>query len=70
MFAGLVLVFVPTLGEYVIPDLLGGPGAETVGHVLWTEFFGNSDWPTAAAVATAFIALLLPVAVFGWNREA
>jgi len=67
VLAGIVLVFIPTTGEYVIPELLGGPGSETIGRVLWTEFFGNHDWPTAAALATAFIALLLPAAAIAWD---
>ena len=66
--AGFVLVFIPTTGEYVIPELLGGPGAQTIGRVLWTEFFDNHDWPMAAALAVALILLLLPAAVVGWRR--
>ncbi len=65
VWAGLLLVFIPAMGEYVIPELLGGPSAETVGRVLWGEFFANHDWPTAAAVACALVAvLLLPAAVW------
>ncbi|MBC7800597.1 MAG: ABC transporter permease [Gemmatimonadaceae bacterium] len=60
--AGLALVFIPAMGEYVIPELLGGPGAQTIGRALWNEFFSNRDWPMAAAVANALlIALLLPM---------
>ena len=62
--AGLALVFIPAVGEYVIPELLGGPGAQTIGRALWNEFFSNHDWPMAAAVATALLAVLLvPMAV-------
>ena len=62
--AGLALVFIPAVGEYVIPELLGGPGAETIGRALWNEFFSNRDWPMAAAVATALLAgLLVPMVV-------
>ena len=62
--AGLALVFIPAMGEYVIPELLGGPGAQTIGRALWNEFFANHDWPTAAAVATALLgALLVPMAL-------
>jgi len=58
--AGLLLVFVPALGEFLIPDLLGGPGTPMLGHVLWTEFFANRAWPVAAALAmTLLLALFL-----------
>jgi putrescine transport system permease protein len=67
--AGLVLVFIPTAGEYVIPELLGGPGAETIGRVLWTEFFDNHDWPMAASAAVVLIALLLPASSLAWRRQ-
>jgi putrescine transport system permease protein len=59
--AGVLLVFIPAAGEYVIPDLLGGPQAQLIGRVLWQEFFQNSDWPTASAIACALLALLLLV---------
>jgi putrescine transport system permease protein len=62
--AGLALVFMPAVGEYVIPELLGGPSAQTIGRALWNEFFENHDWPMAAALANALlIGLLLPLAV-------
>jgi putrescine transport system permease protein len=61
VLAGSALVFIPSVGEYVIPELLGGPGAQTIGRVLWTEFFGNRDWPTASALATVVLVLLLVV---------
>ncbi len=62
--AGLALVFIPAVGEYVIPELLGGPGAQTVGRALWNEFFANRDWPMAAALANALlIVLLVPMAL-------
>jgi putrescine transport system permease protein len=67
--AGLVLVFIPTAGEYVIPELLGGPSAQTIGRTLWTEFFDNHDWPMAAAVAVALIVLLLPAAGLAWRNR-
>jgi putrescine transport system permease protein len=51
--AGCALVFVPSVGEYVIPELLGGPGAQTIGRTLWSEFFDNRDWPTACARAAS-----------------
>jgi putrescine transport system permease protein len=56
--AGALLVFIPAIGEFVIPDLLGGPGALMVGKVLWQEFFDNVDWPAAAAVAMVLVLLL------------
>jgi putrescine transport system permease protein len=60
--AGLALVFMPAVGEYVIPELLGGPSAQTLGRALWNEFFENHDWPMAAALANALlIGLLLPL---------
>jgi len=62
--AGLALVFIPAVGEYVIPELLGGPGAQTIGRALWNEFFANRDWPMASALATALLAfLLVPMAL-------
>ena len=59
--AGVALVFVPAIGEYVIPALLGGPQAELVGTVLWGEFFANRDWPTASAVAVWLLVVLVVV---------
>jgi putrescine transport system permease protein len=53
-----LLVFIPAIGEFVIPDLLGGPRTLMVGKVLWQEFFDNVDWPAAAAVAMLLIAIL------------
>ncbi len=61
--AGLVLVFVPVAGEYVIPEMLGGPGSRTMGRVIWQEFFDNHDWPLAAALSLALLAVLLVPAV-------
>ncbi len=57
-WAGVLLVFVPALGEYVIPELMGGPQAQMLGRVLWEEFFTNRDWPTASALAIVMLALL------------
>ena len=57
--AGCMLVCIPAVGEYVIPELLGGPGAQLVGRVLWSEFFTNRDWPMASALAVALLVLLL-----------
>jgi putrescine transport system permease protein len=61
--AGVLLVFVPAVGEFVIPDLLGGPDSLMIGKVLWDEFFTNRDWPVASALAVAMLVLLVvPVA--------
>ncbi len=57
--AGVLLVFIPMCGEFVIPDLLGGPGTLMIGKVLWDEFFTNRDWPMASAVAIAMLVFLL-----------
>jgi putrescine transport system permease protein len=57
--AGCLLVFIPMVGEFVIPDLLGGPDTLMIGKVLWDEFFTNRDWPVASAVAIAMLALLV-----------
>jgi putrescine transport system permease protein len=56
--AGSLLVFIPAVGEFVIPDLLGGPNTLMVGKLLWQEFFDNVDWPAAAAVAMALVVAL------------
>jgi putrescine transport system permease protein len=66
--AGFLLVFIPALGEFVIPELLGGPGAQTLGRVLWDEFFANHDWPAAAALALLLLALLAMPAAW-WQRR-
>lgn len=69
VFAGLLLVFIPAVGEYVIPELLGGPGAETAGRVLWNSFFQERDWPTSAALAVVMLVLLLaPAAIWQWRQ--
>jgi putrescine transport system permease protein len=63
--AGCMLVFIPAVGEFVIPDLLGGPDTLVIGKVLWAEFFDNRDWPTASAVAVAMLVLLVvPIMIF------
>ena len=58
--AGFLLVFIPAMGEAVIPELLGPPEARLVGRVLWEEFFRNRDWPLAAAVAVLLLLVLIP----------
>ena len=63
--AGSMLVFIPAVGEYVIPELLGGPDTLMIGRVLWDEFFSNNDWPMASAVAVVMILLImLPMAIY------
>ena len=57
--AGCMLVFIPAVGEFVIPALLGGPGSLMIGRVLWEEFFNNRAWPIASAVAIAMLLLLV-----------
>jgi putrescine transport system permease protein len=65
IIAGSMLVAIPVVGEFVIPELLGGPDTLMIGKVLWDEFFNNRDWPVAAAVSTAMLLLLLaPILVF------
>jgi putrescine transport system permease protein len=60
--AGSLLVLIPAIGEFVIPDLLGGPDTLMIGKVLWDEFFNNRDWPVAAAVAVVLVmALAVPL---------
>ena len=61
VLAGSALVFVPAVGEYIIPELLGGPGARLIGRVLWDEFFNNRDWPMAASLAWALLVVLVLV---------
>jgi putrescine transport system permease protein len=63
--AGCGLVFIPAVGEFVIPEMLGGPNAAMIGRVLWNEFFANRDWPTASAVAVAMLVfLVVPIMLF------
>lgn len=57
--AGSMLVFIPAVGEFVIPELLGGPNTLMIGKVLWEEFFLNRDWPVASALAMVMLLLLL-----------
>jgi len=65
IIAGAMLVFIPCIGEYVIPELLGGPETLMIGRVLWDEFFSNNDWPMASAVAVVMILLIIvPLALF------
>ncbi|MDX2223894.1 MAG: ABC transporter permease subunit [Rhodospirillaceae bacterium] len=62
--AGCLLVFVPAVGEFVIPELMGGADTLMIGRVLWNEFFSNRDWPLAAAVSVVLLAVLVaPIAL-------
>jgi putrescine transport system permease protein len=63
--AGAILCFIPIVGEFVIPDLLGGSNAMMIGQTLWLEFFGNRDWPVASAVAVVLLAILIvPLVIY------
>jgi putrescine transport system permease protein len=69
IIAGSMLVFIPAVGEYVIPELLGGSSTLMIGRVLWDEFFSNNDWPMASAVAVVMILLiLLPMAIYNKSQ--
>ena len=63
--AGCFLVFIPAIGEYVIPELLGDARTQMIGRTLWNEFFANRDWPVASAVAVVLLlVLVIPIMVF------
>ncbi|NQD38284.1 ABC transporter permease subunit [Permianibacter sp. IMCC34836] len=65
IIAGAMLVFIPAVGEFVIPEILGGPDQLMIGKVLWQEFFNNRDWPVASAVAiTMLVVLIAPITIF------
>lgn len=65
IIAGALLVFIPAVGEFVIPDLLGGSDTLMIGRTLWVEFFNNRDWPFASTVAIVLLVMLvLPIALF------
>jgi putrescine transport system permease protein len=70
VIAGCFLVFIPAVGEFVIPDLLGGSDTEMIGKVMWDEFFSTRDWPAASAVAVVLLLLLVvPIAIYQ-NQQA
>ncbi|WP_420858270.1 ABC transporter permease subunit [Marivivens marinus] len=70
IIAGCFLVFIPALGEFVIPSLLGGSGTLMIGKVLWEEFSSNRDWPVASAVAIILLLILIiPIILFQKNQE-
>lgn len=69
--AGSLLVFIPAVGEFVIPALLGGPDTLMIGKVLWSEFFSNRDWPVASAVATVMlVVLVVPIMLLRLAQQA
>ncbi len=70
IIAGCMLVMIPAIGEFVIPEMLGGPDTLMIGRVLWGEFFNNRDWPAASAVAIVLLVLLLiPILVFNRAQQ-
>ena len=63
--AGALLCFIPIVGEFVVPDLLGGSESQMIGQTLWMEFFANKDWPAASAVAVVLLCLLVvPILIY------
>jgi putrescine transport system permease protein len=70
ILAGSMLVFIPAVGEFVIPALLGGPNALMIGRILWDEFFANRAWPVASAVAILLLILLVPFMMWYQNVQA
>jgi putrescine transport system permease protein len=70
IIAGAMLVFIPSVGEFVIPELLGGSDTLMIGKILWQEFFNNRDWPVASAVAIVMLILLLVPIMMFHNSEA
>ena len=70
IIAGCFLVFIPALGEFVIPSLLGGSGTLMIGKVLFEEFFANRDWPVASAVAVVLLLILIiPIVLYQRNEQ-
>ena len=70
IIAGCFLVFIPAIGEFVIPSLLGGSQTLMIGKVLWEEFFNNRDWPVASAVAVVLLLILvIPIVLFQRNEQ-
>jgi putrescine transport system permease protein len=70
VIAGCMLVFIPAVGEFVIPDLLGGSETLMIGRVLWNEFYANTDWPLASAVATILLLVLVVPIIFFQHMQA
>lgn len=69
IIAGSMLVFIPALGEYVVPELLGGKDSILIGRILWQEFFNNRDWPLASAVAITMLTILAIPIVWFFNSQ-
>ena len=69
IIAGIILVFLPSIGEFVIPEILGGPETVTIGRVLWWEFFNNRNWPLASAVAVLMVLLFVVPIMILRNRQ-
>ena len=70
VLAGCFLVFIPAVGEFVIPDLLGGSETLMIGKTLWSEFFNNRDWPVSSAVAVILLlVLVIPIVLFQRNQQ-
>jgi putrescine transport system permease protein len=70
IIAGCLLCFIPIVGEFVIPDLLGGSEGMMIGQTLWVEFFGNRDWPVASALAILLLSILLVPIMFYQRQQA
>ena len=69
IIAGIILVFLPSIGEFVIPEILGGPETVTIGRVIWWEFFNNRNWPLASAIAVLLVLLfVIPIMILK-NRQ-
>tara|TARA_R110002020_G_scaffold15143_13_gene53832 strand:+ start:1041 stop:2033 length:993 start_codon:yes stop_codon:yes gene_type:complete len=68
--AGCFLVFIPAVGEFVIPDLLGGSQTLMIGRTLWTEFFNNRDWPLSSAIAVVLLLILVIPIMYFQNHQA
>ena len=70
VIAGCFLVFIPAVGEFVIPDLLGGSETLMIGKTLWNEFFNNRDWPVSSAVAVILLlVLVIPIVLFQRSQQ-
>ena len=69
VIAGALLCFIPIVGEFVIPDLLGGSDSMMIGQTMWVEFFSNRDWPAASAVAVVLLGLLVVPIVLYQHRQ-
>lgn len=69
ILGGVVLVFIPVMGEFIIPDLLGGSDTLMIGKLVWTEFFANRDWPMASAIAMALLMIIALPVMLGQRRQ-